>query len=164
MADVNVNTGTRVRWENAGVLRISHTAADYTVLRIEAGSLSYSRGGTEGISQMDRAQLQGEVIDGDERPGELSFSFSPTKNGLSGTPNMISVLEEAAASGLKTLVTIEVDIPDAIGGSTGVRASFTKAWLRDPVTYQAGGRGPNTDMMSATFQNESATEPTFADY
>lgn len=165
MADTAINDGNRLRFENAGVVRIVGGAGanDATILKIEPGSLRLTLGGTEGISQMDRAQLEGEVLEGDERPCAVSFSVSPTKNGFTDTANLLLALRPAASGGKKVLRDVQVDIPDAIGGTTGTRLAFDDCWLSGPLEYSAGGRGQNTDVLAVTMQSE-APMPTASAY
>jgi hypothetical protein len=162
MADANANTGARHRFETAGKVRIvTGGATDYIVLAIEAGSLEWSRGGAEGVSEMERGSLSGSVISGDQRPGSLGFTFSPTKNGYTAAAgaDLFSIFDPALTGGLKTLVDIEVEILDGIGLSTGTKLTFSDCWLSEPLAYSAGGRGASYDTIRAVFQVEDAASP-----
>jgi len=158
MAVINGNSGIGLRWENAGVLYIYTVAGtdQYSLLNIVPGSLRWQPGTREGIVQMDRGNLSvagtATVLEGDERPGTLSFQVKPTKAGMTSATELITLLRPASSAGNKPLYDVQVRIPTYRGDSTGTTATLTKCWMPDGEEYQAGGSGQNQDTLSITLQ------------
>lgn len=159
MPVVDINAGNPLRFENGGKVRIFNSGGsqDYNIFLIEAGTLQIDDAHTEGIPVSDRAVLSEVVVDGDERPSMIRLSCKATKLGLTNATELLALIRPAAASGLKTLYKIEIDIYDSRGGSTGTRITATKCWVPDPVNYRAGGAGPNLDLLDIAWRSEGAS-------
>lgn len=152
MADTN--TGTAIRWENGGVLRVINGATESEILLVEAGTISWQSGLREGIVITDRSDLVS-VKSGDERPSTISFDAKVGNTTFSTV--LGSLLKPADAAGQKTLVTIEIEYSVASGTNTSLGVRFADCWLPDGETYNAGGPG-SVDTVSFT-ANSLKTQP-----
>lgn len=159
MASTSVNSGSAVRWENAGTVKIYSVAGtdDYSPLLIVPGSLRFKPGRNERIPIMDRGQNVA-VKEGDEQLSEISFTVRPTKAGLStsSTELMAILLPATNSSGEIQTQKIEVIIPDKRGASTGVKAVFNNCYLDTDggaEEFEAGGSGKNVDGLKLRFKS-----------
>lgn len=154
MADIN--TGKPLKFEIAGKIYIG--AGTSNILWIEEGSLKVTQPKREGKSLMDRGVLMGQVLECGQRPGTISFSFRPTKNGMTGASDVVALLMPDGASGLKSTYTIQIDIPDSKSASTGTRLTCPACWAPDGVEY--GGRGgSDPDLVTVNLQSEGEWTP-----
>jgi hypothetical protein len=156
----DINTGTPLRWENAGLVKIG--SGPYTPLWIEAGSLKFKRGIRKPIQLMDRGAVKSTVLAGDEQVSTIEFAVKPTKLGMTGGTDLLTVLRPADSAGLKTTYSVVVDIPDGDGSSTGTRVTFTNCYLAEDPEYQArAGENPDVLNIKLVSANNAPTIATF---
>lgn len=156
----DVNTGTPLRWENSGLIKIG--ATPYTPLWIEAGSLKFRRGIRKPITLMDRGMVKSSVLSGDQQVSTLEFAVKPSKLGMTGASDLLAVLRPDDSAGLKATYTVVVDIPDGDGASTGTRATFLYCCLAEDPEYQARS-GDNPDVVNIKLVSADPN-PTYATY
>ena len=163
---IDINASTPLRFENGGRLIVWDTAGsvDYTVIHIDAGAITHSPGGTEGIHVMDRARFTGDVLAGDARLSSLSFNVSLTKEGVTvPSVELRALLQPPDASGKKALFKIDIEIPDERGGATGTRFTYNNCWLSDPESFSAAGEGQTKDSVEFTLASIDF-EPVFVSF
>lgn len=157
----NTNTGSPVRWENGGILRVvidpDGTPADNELLLVEAGTINFQPGLTEGIVIMDRGQLTG-VKSGDERPSTVSFTL---KIGKTTFDTLLDLMTPTDSGGDKVLFDIEIEFTDGTGGTVDEGVRFQDCWMPDGYQYQTGSGGA-VDTVSFTL-NSLSHEPDYYD-
>lgn len=151
MADTN--TGTAIRWDNGGVLRVINGMTESEFLLVREGTLTFQEGLREGIIISDRSQLVS-VKSGNERPSTISFDLQLGNTTLQTV--LSTLLHPADVAGQKTLFTIEIEYSVASGTNTTHGVRFAECWLPDGVSFSAGGAG-DTDTVSFTLNSLSTT-------
>lgn len=166
MADINVNTGIPLRWENAGRVRVGGVAGSgFVVLAVVAGSVNLKVGGRTGIPIRDRSKflLSGTtpvVLPGVEQASELTFQVRFTKNGLTGAADLRAKLQPAiAADGTVATFPVEVDWLDSEAGTTFTRASFVGGFLDGGFSIKSNEE--DSDIADVTIMVADA-EPTWS--
>jgi hypothetical protein len=148
------NTGTPIRWENGGVLRIIVGMAESEFDLVEEGSINWQSGLREGIVIGDRGELVS-VKSGNERPSTISFD---TKLGNTTFATVLGTLMKPAdTAGQKTLFTVEIEYSVGSGTNTSLGVRFADCWMPDGEQFSAGGAGA-VDTASFTL-NSLKTEP-----
>jgi hypothetical protein len=141
-----------IRWENAGVLRITFDATastDYLTLKTVPGSLRVTQGFRSRIPVMDRASHVG-ATEGNDQPSTVTVAVKLTKLGLTGASDLLALLCPAAgATNEVPKFTLDIDFPDGRTASTGSTISFTRCFVTgaQPITT---GTGQDHDAVELT--------------
>lgn len=156
MADANINSGTPLRFDKAGLVRIGAAGSGFISLWLIPGTAELIQPDPEKIPLMDRGIRTTTVLVGDERQGSLKFSVRPSKAGMTSAADLWAKLKPAASGSLETLQTIEFDFIDNAGASTGTRVSAASCYMNNPLNVKAGGAGQNTDRIDIEFMIQGA--------
>lgn len=162
MADIN--TGTPVNFDVGGNVVIYNTAGttDYSVLRLEPGTLRQKPGLYDHLNIMDKGDLTDLVLALDEKPSTLSFGVRASANGLSGAADLIALLVPAVVAGLRPTFQVDFEIPDAPRSATGVKFTYAECWLPEGWEYQARS-GLSVDLLTVNLES-STSDPAIATY
>jgi hypothetical protein len=143
MAIAYWNSGPSLRWENAGVIRITFDATastDYLTLKTVPGSLRVTQGFRSRIPVMDRAAHVG-ATEGNDQPSTVTVAVKLTKLGLTGASDLLALLCPAAgATNEVPKFTLDIDFPDGRTASTGTTLALTRCYVTgsQPLTLEGG--------------------------
>jgi hypothetical protein len=148
MATITLNSGTPLRFENAGVLRFRLAADDVIPLRIIKGSLQVTEGRRAAIPQMFAGALDSVVLHGDERQSQIRFRVKATGDGMLSSTGLLDRIDAAAGtSNAKTLFTTEIDLPGGPTATTGHRLTLTRCYVAEPPSLQTGDEGDELEVV-----------------
>ena len=147
MAIITLNSGTRLRFENAGVLRFKLASDDVIPLRIVKGTLQVIEGRVAGIPQMYAGKLR-EVLHGDERQSQIRFRVGVTADGLLSSTGLLDRIDPApGTSNAKTVFSTEIDLPNGPTATTGHRVTLTNCYVAEPPSLQTGDEGDELEVV-----------------
>jgi hypothetical protein len=134
MATVSINSGTPVRFENAGVIRFVTASDSILPYWIVKGSLSFSDGRRMKLPQTDRGANTAIVVHGDQRQSTFTFRLKLTKDGALSSGGLLSYIDPTpGTTNAATLFTLQIDFPDGPTASTGVRGAWANSYLQEAV-------------------------------
>lgn len=155
----NVNATKPLRFEEAGVLTWTKSAADSVILNTEPDSIAFTPTLPERIEYSDRGVPQ-IPLEGDLGYCEMEFSYRATKP--VATTGIYALLMAAGAAGLVNQGdSCNFKIPDYRGASAGTSITLTAPWLAEPLAYKAGGGNGRIDVWSVKLRSTSCSVTTY---